>query len=259
MIAGETGAGKTTALLAVLNPRQNVIVLDPHDDNATWGNAQVIGGGRDFEAIGHYMAYMKQLLSERYTLRSQGQRAFDQLTVATDEMPAIVAALGNKIGEVWREWLREGRKVGLFFTVSTQSTRVRTLGIKGEGDLLQNFSYIIALGEVAVADYPDLVRGMERPAVIRTVQGARPVVIPFEQPQLQAPNGQALKFIAPMPVYEESNADPKNMTETTRERIRRLKERGKSNRAIETAVFGYTGGAAYDAVKEVLEGATTAM
>lgn len=262
LIAGETGSGKTTAMLSVLKRRQNVIVLDPHDDGQTWANAQVIGGGRNFDSIGQYLTYMQQLLSERFTLRSNGQRAFDPLTVATDEMPAIVAALGKDVGDVWRAWLREGRKVGLFFAVSTQSTRVTTLGIKGEGDLLQNFSYIIALGEVAIHDYPNLVGGMERPAVIRTVQGARPVIIPNEQPQL---NGQPSatgrsQFIAPMPIYDaERYANPENMTEADRRRILLLKAQRESQRAIETAVFGYTGGAAYQAVKDVLEGATTTV
>jgi hypothetical protein len=141
LIAGETGSGKSTAMLAVLKRRQQVVVLDPHHAPGSWDNAQVIGGGRDFENIGRYMQQMHHLLSQRYTDRAQGHSKFEPLTVATDEMPAIVAALGRQVDEVWREWLREGRKVGLFFVVSTQSTRVKTLGIRGEGDLLENFSY----------------------------------------------------------------------------------------------------------------------
>jgi hypothetical protein len=255
LVAGETGSGKTTAMLSVLKRRQNVTVLDPHDDNATWGDAQVIGGGRNFEAIGSYLAYMQQLLSERFTLRSQGQQVFDPLTVATDEMPAIVAALGREVGDVWRAWLREGRKVGLFFAVSTQSTRVTTLGIKGEGDLLQNFSYIIALGEVAMADYPDLVQGMARPAVIRTVQGARPVIIPHEneQPQLTAVAGNGQNFVAPEP--RGLDTEWGYITPIQISQIVRMKRAGYPNSQIETTVFGQerAGGAAYHKVKAVLD------
>ena len=65
LIAGETGSGKSTALLAVLRRRPNVVVLDPHDDSATWENACVIGGGRNFAAIETYLEQMKQLLSQR--------------------------------------------------------------------------------------------------------------------------------------------------------------------------------------------------
>lgn len=253
LIAGETGSGKTTAMLSVLKRRQNVTVLDPHDDGKTWGNAQVIGGGRDFQTINQYLVTMQQMLSDRYALRSQGQNAFDPLTVATDEMPAIVAALGRGIDDVWREWLREGRKVGLYFCVSTQSTRVKTLGVKGEGDLLQNFSYIIALGEVAVHDYPDLVQGMERPAVIRTVQGARPVIIPHEQPQLTATVGNGQNFIAPEP--KGLDTEWGYITPLQISRIMQMKRVGRPNYEIETTVFEQEkpGGAAYHKVKAVLD------
>ena len=161
LIAGETGSGKSTAMLAVLQRRQQVIVLDPHNAPGSWGEAQVIGGGRDFESIGRYMQQMRQILSGRFSQRAQGITQFEPLTVATDEMPAIVAALGRQVDEVWREWLREGRKVGLFFVVSTQSTRVKTLGIRGEGDLLENFTYVLMLGKLAANQYPDLIQGME--------------------------------------------------------------------------------------------------
>lgn len=256
LIAGETGSGKSTALLAVLRRRPNVVVLDPHDDSVTWENARVIGGGRNFAAIETYLEQMKQLLSQRYQQRSQGQRQFESLTVATDEMPAIVSALGRGVDEVWRMWLREGRKVGLYFIVSTQSTRVKTLGIQGEGDLLENFSYVLVLGRLAVTTYPELVREMERPAVIRTINGARPVLIPYEALTRERPIAPAPGAgDAPIPdLIPDGYADPNNLTEATRQRIRQLSRELPSQAAIERAVFGYNGGAAYRAVKETLNG-----
>ncbi len=252
LIAGETGSGKSTALLAVLKRRSQTIVLDPHNTPGSWGNAQVIGGGRDFERIGQYMQQMRHLLSYRYSQRAQGMSQFEPLTVATDEMPAIVAALGQQVDEVWREWLREGRKVGLFFVVSTQSTRVKTLGIRGEGDLLDNFSYVLVLGKLAVNQYPDLVSRMERPAILRTIQGVRPVLIPDERPSTDNCATTTPLFVAPTPephIY----ADPNNLTESVRVRIRQLSQELPSQAAVERAVFGYNGGAAYRAVKEVLD------
>jgi hypothetical protein len=238
-------------MLAVLKRRQQVVVLDPHHAPGSWENAQVIGGGRDFEIIGRYMQQMHHLLSQRYTDRAQGHSQFEPLTVATDEMPAIVAALGRQVDEVWREWLREGRKVGLFFVVSTQSTRVKTLGIRGEGDLLENFSYVLLLGKVAANKYPELVRDMERPAVLRTIRGIRPVIIPNERPSGQETVGEPI-YIGQPP---ESNgfADPNDLNESTRSRIRQLAQELPSQAAIERAVFGYNGGAAYRAVKDVLD------
>lgn len=251
LIAGETGSGKSTALLAVLRRRPQVIVLDPHDTPGSWGDAQVIGGGRDFESIGRYMQQMRQLLSDRYAQRAQGVAQFDPLTVATDEMPAIVAALGQRVDEVWREWLREGRKVGLFFVVSTQSTRVRTLGIRGEGDLLENFSYVLLLGKLAAHEYPELSARMDWPAVLRTTRGARPVLIPQERPLAHPHAANTPIFIAPTPPPT-GYADPNNLTEAARARIRQLAQELPSQAAVERAVFGYNGGAAYRAVKEVL-------
>jgi hypothetical protein len=211
----------------------------------------VIGGGRDFENIGRYMQQMHTLLSQRYTDRAQGHSQFEPLTVATDEMPAIVAALGRQVDEVWREWLREGRKVGLFFVVSTQSTRVKTLGIRGEGDLLENFSYVLFLGKVAANKYPELVRDMERPAVLRTIRGIRPVIIPNERPSGEELTVEPI-FIG-QPPEPNAFADPNNLSESIRSRIQQLAQELPSQAAIERAVFGYAGGAAYRAVKEVLD------
>jgi hypothetical protein len=256
LIAGETGSGKSTAMLAILQRRQQVVILDPHDTPGNWGSAQVIGGGRDFESIGLYLQQMRQLLSERYRQRSQGATQFEPLTVATDEMPAIVAALGQRVDDVWREWLREGRKVGLFFVVSTQSTRVKTLGIRGEGDLLENFNYVLLLGKLAAAQYPDLTQRMEWPAVLRTNQGIRPVIIPVERSSTERPINSSPLFIARMPQSSSGYADPNNLTEAVREHIRQLAKELPSQRAIERTVFGYTGGAAYQAVKETLDATT---
>jgi hypothetical protein len=253
LIAGETGSGKSTAMLAVLQRRKNVVVLDPHHTPGSWGSAQVIGGGRDFESIGRYMQQMQELLNGRYTQRAQGTTHFEPLTVATDEMPAIVTALGQRVDKVWREWLREGRKVGLFFVVSTQSTRVKTLGIRGEGDLLENFNYILLLGKLATGQYPDLVNGMAWPAVLRTSRGTRAIIVPLSQPRPS--NGQTATeplFVAPIPAPP-TFADPNQLTEATREQIRRLAQELPSQAAVERAVFGYNGGAAYRAVKDVLD------
>lgn len=273
LIAGETGSGKSTALLAVLQRRSNVVVLDPHDDGRTWGGARVIGGGRDFAAIGDFMGQMQSVLSQRYQERAQGQRQFAALTVATDEMPAIVSALGRGMDAVWRAWLREGRKVGLFFVVSTQSTRVRTLGIRGEGDLLENFTYVLLLGKLAAADYPQLAQGMARPAILRTSEAARPVAIPYAGElggaAAEGDETPLLETAVPLAVWRDPSpptialplagdagagyADPAQLTPGVVARIWELYGAGESQRAIERAVFGYAGGAAYQAVREVLQ------
>ena len=178
LIVGETGAGKSTTMRALLAHRQQVVVLDPHAGPNDWQGAQVLGGGRNFNQIGEFMDWMIDELSTRAEQRRSGQTSFPPLTVATDEMPAIANELGKDVYANWQRWMREGRKFGLYIVVSTQSTRVKTMGIEGEGDVLNNFAGIVYLGKTAVAEYPELATSMEWPAVLRTKRGARPVVIP---------------------------------------------------------------------------------
>jgi hypothetical protein len=245
LIAGETGSGKSNAMRAVLASRDNVVVLDPHSGD--WDGAHVIGGGRNFEAIRDYMTYMRDILSNRFQEKESGRKHFDPLTVATDEMPAIIATLGKEIASTWREWLREGRKVALYFVASTQSTRVRTLGIEGEGDLLENFSAVLVLRKLAEKEYPDLVRGMTWAAVLRTIEGTQPVIVP--QMDSRPPNGQERPqpFILPVPRV----ADPDNLTRADEARIRYMLREGFSQAAVEQEVFGFKGGGAWRVVKRV--------
>lgn len=139
----------------------------------------MIGAGRNFEEIAAFMTWMERELTHRaQVMATDAHATFPEMTVATDEMPSIAAELGRDVYGVWQKWVREGWKYGLYFVVSTQSTRVKTMGIEGEGDVLQNFVAAILLGGEAVQNYPEMVAGMERPAVLRTLDGVRPVIIP---------------------------------------------------------------------------------
>ncbi len=199
LIAGPSGSGKTTAMQAILQSRHDIVVLDPHAAPGDWGNAQVKGAGRNYDEIAGFMQWMLEELNRRAQARAEGQTVFPEMTVATDEMPSIATELGKETYSIWQKWVREGRKYGLYFVVSTQSTRVKTMGIQGEGDVLSNFVAAILLGSEAVSQCPDLVTGMERPAVIRTLQGTRPVIIPHSptdtavtdiQPIVNMPNSR---------------------------------------------------------------------
>jgi hypothetical protein len=128
LIVGETGAGKSTAMRALLAHRQQVVVLDPHAGPGDWPGGVVKGSGRNFTEIGEFMEYMIDELSKRAEQRRQGVNQFMPMTVATDEMPAIASELGPAVYQNWQKWMREGRKFGLYIVVSTQSTRVKTMG-----------------------------------------------------------------------------------------------------------------------------------
>lgn len=265
LVVGPTDAGKSTALRAIIRDRladgQQVYVLDPHHQPGSWLDARVIGGGRDFEKIGNFMDWMMDQLNERARQMAAGSTAFGgAITVATDEMPAIVDELDRDTATIWRKWVREGRKFGLFLAVSTQSTRVKTLGIDGEGDVLQNFGAILYLGASAVEAYPDLVQQQERPAVLRTLRGAQPIIVPNIQPPGSG-NGRGPMITAPAPAAAreaDGGPDPYRRPEnvgmsTPRgfvspaeiRQIIELTRQGASGREIERAVWGYEGGGAY--------------
>lgn len=248
LVAGETGSGKSTAMRRVLQDRANVTVLDPHSAGDDWPDARIIGAGRDFDAIVRHMIGMAEELDTRYEQRRAGVTRFDPVTVAVDEMPAIVHAAGREINEVWKAWLREGRKVGLYLVLATQSTRVRTLGIEGEGDVRDNFAMTIVLGHLARQEHPDLTQGQQWPAVAKTLEGTRPVIIDAAPATAARPPAQTLSAPA--------TADPRAMTPADRERILRMHRVGHSLNEIQRTVFGYSGGAAYYAVNQVIGGST---
>lgn len=260
LIAGETGSGKSSAMRAILQHRQRVVVLDPHAAPGAWGDAQVIGGGREFESIGAYMAQMEEMLDERYIAHAMGEDSFDPLTVAVDEMPAIVAELGDARVNAWRKWVREGRKVGLFLVIATQSTRVRTLGIEGEGDVLENFACMLVLGRLAKSTYSDIEEMQQGMAVMRTTGGRRVVRVPHIPMLGSGPdpgpgprtNGKGNgNGSAHQPIDTPHGV----VTPAQVAQILHLKRQGLPNSRIETRVFNQEnpGGAAYHKVKAVLD------
>jgi len=191
LVAGPTRSGKSTALRAIAKERANVVVLDPHGSPGAWPNARMIGSGRDYESIATFMAYMMDELRDRAQMRAQGGEMPPPLTVLTDEMPSITAALGNNTNGVWQAWLREGWKFGLFFIVGTQSLRVRTLGIEGQGDVLDNFASVLVLGKLARQEFPELTQEQARPAVLMPAhEPPYAVVVPY-QPEEDPNNDHA--------------------------------------------------------------------
>jgi hypothetical protein len=117
------------------------------------------------------------------------------------------------------------------------------LGIEGERDLLENFAGVLVLGQAAVSEYGDLCRDMERPAVLRTIRGAQPVIIP--NVEARPSNGQP--FVLPTPAF----ANPDSLTGADRARIRHMLREGYSQASVEEKVFGYKGGKAWTAVKRI--------
>ena len=256
LVAGKRDSGKTTALKAIAARRRGtIIVVDPRDWEGKWnGVSRVIGRGGDYAAIEAFLVEeMEAILTERGKRLGDGvpDRVLqaDPVFVMIDELPAIVERLGANCMTSPRRWMYEMRQMGGDLLLSTQSLHVRAMGLKDYGDVRRMFDFTLALGDIAVAQFPDMARSMTRPAVLSTLTAARPVVIPFEEADGEEVVALPPIFTAPEP---RPKADPRAMRAEDIERIRQLLAAGWSQRAIEVEMFGYAGGAAWEAVRQVL-------
>ncbi|NJN53570.1 MAG: hypothetical protein HC804_01740 [Anaerolineae bacterium] len=275
MIAAVRGSGKTVALRELVDGRvsndgpEKVTVLDPHYTDGAWGLARVIGGKGD--EVAAYLEWMNGELDRRANQRQSGTRQFPPLTVAMEEMPVLAATFDNLLLNTWRRWVWEGRKFNLNVMIVTQSTRVKSLGIEGQADLLENFNHIVWLGKTAVSEWPEVVQGMTRPAVIKSGHHEpRPLVVPYDPrkdsesesfvPYFVGDSGlvqptppHQLPFVAPVP--EGVTTQYGYVTPSQVARIVAMHRAGEANSRIETAVFNQStpGGNAYHKVKKVLE------
>lgn len=274
MLLGTTGDGKTQALRELVDQRaavSPVVVLDPHYFPGAWGKARVIS---DMDQIRNFMTgFMVNTLEQRIRLRKGGQSHFQRLIVATEEYPLFVDEFGNDAKYAFKRWAREARKFNMFMMVNTQSKRVKSMGIDGEGDLLENFMWVISLRSFARKEFPELVQGMGRPVVIegKTIEPT-PITIPYDERRDPEAEGKFIPFwtadgigqnqqsliVAPTPTPPPTgqggqHLDAKKLTERDYETIfRKYQEMGVQS-AVEEALFGYTGGAAYKAVKKAID------
>ncbi|MBX3058281.1 MAG: hypothetical protein KF770_17600 [Anaerolineae bacterium] len=267
MVAAVRGSGKTICLRELVDGRvsndgpEKVTVLDPHYADGAWGLARVIGGKGDDVAA--YLEWMNGELDRRARQRQEGQRQFTPLTVAMEEMPVLAATFDNLLLNTWRRWIWEGRKFNLNVMIVTQSTRVKSLGIEGQADLLENFNHIIWLGKTAVSEWPDITQTMPRPAVIKSGHHEpRPLIVPYD-PRKDSESDQFIPyFVGESGLVQPATPQPQGVTTqwgyvtpAQVARILAMKRAGEANSRIETAVFNQNtpGGNAYHKVKSVLE------
>jgi hypothetical protein len=263
LVAGKRDSGKTTALKAIAARRRGtIIVVDPRDWEGKWsGVSRVVGRGGDYAAIEAFLVEeMEAILTERGKRLGDGvpDRVLqaDPVFVMIDELAAIVERLGASCMTSPRRWMYEMRQMGGDLLLSTPSLHVRAMGLKDYGDVRRMFDFTLALGDIAVAQFPEMARAMARPAVLSTLTAARPVVIPYEETGTEAPPTiMPPMFVAPEP---RPKADPRAMRPEDADRIRELLAAGWSQRAVELELFGYNGGAAWETVARFADRETDA-
>lgn len=234
LIVGASDSGKTTLLQWIIARRlvtSRVIVIDPHAYPGKW-SGKVIGTGRDYEKIGYALEGLVQLMTKRYDDIGKGivaEMGHNRLTIIIDEWRAIV---GNVKGaaDCIKTLLTESRKAAFSVFVATHSERVRALGLEGEGDLKDGFTFV----RISV------VNGI-RQATIDKGEGEQPATLPgpFQ--------GHLVKVVEPDEIIN-LQAEP-NETEA---RVLALFDQGESISNIAALIYGSKGGPQNKKVEAVL-------
>ncbi|MEA5469352.1 ATP-binding protein [Spirulina sp. 06S082] len=136
-LLGNSGSGKTTLAKAIAGGMQDsqVIILDPEDTD--WGSLTVV---RDYAAILKQMEILLNLLESRDKT---------PMVVIVDEVPAIRLYAINEgkptlkqVDNFLLQFGSRGRKYNKLAIFCSQSGNVKSLGLEGQGDFLENFTLI---------------------------------------------------------------------------------------------------------------------
>lgn len=155
LIIGTSGSGKTTLAQVIISTRAGkMAILDPKWSPGKWGGLPAVPIDDDgtYTQIEQAIKALLAELASRLVLLKQGTQHFSELTIVVEELPTVIdecpsgATLFKQIGRLGRE-LRI-RLVGL-----SQSERVKSLGIVGEGDAKDNY-LLMRLGKTAIALEP---------------------------------------------------------------------------------------------------------
>jgi len=138
MLVGGTGDGKSTIarlLEAERAATDKIVIIDPHGFKNDWLGLPVHGDGRNYQEIERTVQVLHAEFNRRYNDRELNSTP---LTIFIDEVPAIADNTDNVIPTI-KQWVREGRKVGMRLVLLTQGKEVKTLGIEGEGTIRDSF------------------------------------------------------------------------------------------------------------------------
>ena len=158
-VVGQKGSGKTTLLLTLMANRSGAhVVVDPHNFPGKWPNAEVIGGGRKYDAIRNALTNLDGAMNERFGQLDCGEVAegqFPRRTLVTDEFRSIATNIPKSksergAGDYLLDRIAEGRKVGECALLAAHNDTTAALGIEGNADMKTCFDYLIYTGGMAV-------------------------------------------------------------------------------------------------------------
>jgi hypothetical protein len=179
MVVGATGKGKSNTLRVLATQRDRVIAIDPHFRPESWPtNVEVKRDPNDIKSL---LDWMQTELDHRIAEGAVSYVNFETITVIVDELPALANRLGTDIWNVFSLWLWEARKYKLFLIVGTHTTLVRSLGLQGQSEILENFHATYYLGAKAIQQC-ESASSLSLPAAVRIGENPpEPVLIPYEE------------------------------------------------------------------------------
>jgi hypothetical protein len=133
IVVGGSDSGKSTIAKHIIAGRaeaSQIIPIDPHAPSKVLGY-DVIGAGRDWDAIGCALESLELLMHERYGDVAAGFMGYFQhsrISVLIDEWYAIVQRV-DRAGAILATLLTESRKVNIHLTLLTNSTTLEGLGL----------------------------------------------------------------------------------------------------------------------------------
>jgi len=179
-VYGSSGTGKTTFVRGLLADRDGfLLVIDPKPEGAMkWGGIPyvTIDDDGDYGPIRDAISAVLAEFRERQAVGRIKPQEFPTITVVVDE---FFLALQNvpELGTLVKLVSSVGRSLRVRLVLMSQSSRVKSLGLEGLGDLLENFTKVY-LGRYATDKVPDAAKyasSAKKAGVV--MDGEEPVVI----------------------------------------------------------------------------------